>query len=211
MMDKLMRIFIGGTVTGTLRHISAESYRQHCGMLTSWADASLPTLANRAGSVWAMDNFAFVKFDAARFERFLDRCAEFSRPLFCVAPDVWGDAKATAHLFDRWRDRIADFGYPVALAAQDGLDRVGFDWHAIDALFVGGTNQFKASPYVASLVAEARRRGIHTHNGRVNGRHRWNMSLATGFDSVDGSGLAIKRSRIHEALAVIANPQMYLL
>lgn len=63
-----MKLLIGGTPTGTLRHITPRQYRDQCGMLTSWADGSHPKHAIRLGAAWAMDNYAFGdKFEAEGF------------------------------------------------------------------------------------------------------------------------------------------------
>jgi len=201
-----VKILIGGTPTGTLKHISPATYRQHCGMLTSWADGAHPKHAIRLGASWAMDNFAFTSFDPAAFERSLAKFEGLPGCLFVVAPDVWGDARQTAVLFDEWREVIKARGYPVALAAQDGLEGMPLDWSSFDAVFVGGTDEFKYSQFVQELVFEARMRRKWTHMGRVNSSPRWNYCHAARFDSVDGTGTVIERKRIREALAVITNP-----
>lgn len=205
-----MKLLIGGTPTGTLRHIPAATYRRHCGMLTSWADGAHPKHAIRLGASWAMDNFAFTNFDADAFNRSLAKYEGLPGCLFVVAPDVWGNAAETAARFADWREAIKAHGYPVALAAQDGIEALSIDWNSFDALFVGGTDEFKYSPFLQELVFEARLRGKWTHMGRVNSRPRWNYCLDAGFDSVDGTGMVIERRRVLEALAIIDNPRRML-
>jgi len=201
-----MRLLIGGTPTGTLKHITHQAYRRHCGMLTSWADGAHPKHAIRLAAPWAMDNFAFTEFNADAFRKSLVKYEGLPNCLFVVAPDVWGNASATLSLFEQWRDEIKAHGYPVALAAQDGLDVLPLNWSAFDALFVGGTDTFKYSSFVQELIFEARMRGKHTHMGRVNSVPRWNYCINARFDSVDGTGMVIERRRVKEAIAVIENP-----
>jgi hypothetical protein len=61
-------------------------------------------------------------------------------------------------------------------------------WQApgLAAVFVGGSTRWKLGPQAASLVREARRRGLHAHMGRVStaGRIRYAQSIGcTSFDS----------------------------
>lgn len=202
-----MRVLIGGTPTGTLKHISATAYREHCGMLTSWRDRSDPQHAVRLGAPWALDNFAYTAFEAEAFRASLERLAGVPGCLFVVAPDVWGDAAATVGLFAEWREAIKGHGFPVALAVQDGLEKLPIDWSALDAVFVGGSNGFRRGEFVRELIGEARSRRKWVHVGRVNSARRWQHCLTLGADSVDGTGLVIERRRVLEALRVIENPQ----
>lgn len=203
-----MKLLIGGTPTGTLRHISKRVYRDQCGMLTSWRDRAHPKHAIRLGASWAMDNFAFTGFDANRFTRTLNDFAHLPGCLFVVSPDVVGAAADTLALFDQWHDPIRALGYPLALAIQNGQERLPIPWSDIDAIFVGGVGDFKYSAFVAELVIEAHQRHKWAHMGRVNSRGRWRYCHDNGFDSVDGSGMsAFERARVLEALGVLNDPE----
>jgi hypothetical protein len=157
-----------------------------------------------------MDNFSFTEFNAAAFTKSLVKYAGLPGCLFVVAPDVVGDARATAIQFEQWQDAIRRQGYPVALAAQDGLENMTIDWNSFDALFIGGTNEFKFSPFVAELIYEARLRRKWTHMGRVNSPGRWRYCAQLGFDSCDGTGMVIERARVLEALRVLNSPETAL-
>lgn len=131
----------------------------------------------------------------ARFElaRYLDWLAGLNghrhKCLFATAPDVVGAAAAT---WARSRDvlpRIRALGYRAALVAQDGIDRCGLDWDAFDVLFMGGSTAFKLSEQAYALVAEAKRRGKWTHQGRCNSWRRLRAAAAAGYDSADGTCL----------------------
>lgn len=178
-------------------------------MLTSWADGSHPKHAIRLGAAWGMDNFAFKAggFDAGKFLASLVKYTGLPGCLFVVAPDVWGDAAQTAVEFDKWREVIKQFGFPLAMAAQDGLEKTVIDWNSFDVLFVGGTNDFKFSAFMVELIHEARSRRKWTHMGRVNSPNRWRYCAQLRFDSCDGSGMVIERSRVLEALNVLNTPE----
>lgn len=205
-----MRLLIGGTPTGTLRHISIADYRAHCGMLVTWRDRAHPRRAIKLGVPWAMDNFAFTGFKADAFRRSMDAYEGLPGCLFAVAPDVVGDARATLDQFAQWRDEIKGHGYPIALAIQNGQEKLLVPWSDIDAVFIGGDTAFKFSDYVRGLVAEARMRGKWTHMGRVNSVRRWNYAHSLHVQSVDGTSLVIARSNIHYALPVAKNKQRSL-
>ena len=92
--------------------------------------------------------------------------------LFVVCPDVVGDWRATAKLWAMWESGIRRRGLPVALAAQDGLTPANVPWSWLDAVFIGGTTEWKMGPDALRLVREAQTRGKHVHFGRVNGLRR---------------------------------------
>src|SRR5262249_55776038 len=65
-------------------------------------------------------------------------------------------------------------------------------WHVIDAIFIGGTDDFKDDLVVTcDIIPEAKRRGKLVHLGRVNTRGRLRLAISAGCDSVDGSSLSM--------------------
>lgn len=139
--------------------------------------------------VWAADNAAFVGFDAVAFRSMLRRLRGMAGCRFVAAPDVVSDAVATWRLFGQWAPEIRSAGHPVALVAQDGLSADAVPWHAIDALFIGGSTGWKLSATVDALLAEAARRGKWRHIGRVNTLRRV-QHFAGRCESFDGSGFS---------------------
>jgi hypothetical protein len=143
---------------------------------------------------WAADNGCFAqgaRFDLDAFLAWLAGLDGRERCLFAVAPDVVGDAEATLTRSADVLPRIRALGYRAALVAQDGLERLAVPWDDVDALFIGGTTAWKLSEAAYALAAEAVRRGKWTHMGRVNGEGRLRAAAAAGYDSADGTGLAI--------------------
>lgn len=151
-----------------------------------------PGMGNKpfSGLPWAYDNGAFTgKFDHTRWLRGLETRESYRNDcLFVVAPDVIGDAAATWERSKPYLSLIREMGYRAALVAQDGL--VHPVWDDFDALFVGGTNQFKLSESAYSLVAAAKARGKWAHMGRVNGWDRIKAAAVSGYDSADGTKIA---------------------
>lgn len=140
---------------------------------------------------WAADNGAFTGFDEEAFLRMLhrNRWAK-ERCVFVAAPDVVGDAAATAKLFDEWEPVIRSLGYPVALVAQDGLTRRAVPWDRVDAVFIGGSTEFKLGGAAALIIRRANELGKWVHMGRVNTAGRIRYAALLGCDSIDGSGFS---------------------
>jgi hypothetical protein len=128
---------------------------------------------------WAIDNGAFSGFDEKAFFSRLRRQedGENQNCLFVTAPDVVGSAMRTAEMFDIYKDRLA--GWPIALALQDGQENVRIPWADIDAVFVGGSTNWKV--------------------GRINDPARF-AYFEPIADSCDGSGIA-QYSHMREAIA----------
>lgn len=140
---------------------------------------------------WCADNGCFsAKWDPATWLRFLDRhTAHLDTCLFAVVPDVVADHAATVDRFGEWAHEVRDRGFPVAFVGQDGATVETTPWDEFDAWFAGGSTAWKLGDAWA-IHAEARRRGKHTHMGRVNSRRRYLAAAAGGYDTVDGTFLA---------------------
>lgn len=149
---------------------------------------------------WAIDNGAFSGFDRKSFLSLLDR--EFERRescLFVALPDVVGSAIRTLECFAHWRPIIPK-GYKVALVAQDGQESLPIPWVEIDAVFIGGSTQWKISQHAEKIIRCAQVMGRWTHVGRVNDPARFEHFEQIGVDSIDGTGLA-RYSHMREAIA----------
>lgn len=111
--------------------------------------------------------------------------------LFAVAPDVVADAAATLRRQSMMRmlEWIRYLGLPVAFVVQDGQEGLPVPWDDMDALFIGGTTEWKLGGHARRLVAEARDRGLWVHMGRVNSLKRLDYARAIGCDSADGTYL----------------------
>jgi hypothetical protein len=149
---------------------------------------------------WGADNGAFTGFDAELFLSMLERLRAcdyaYRRCVFVAAPDVLerrpdgsvvGNAAKTLEKFTRWAVVIRAFGFPVALVAQDGLTIEATPWIEMDALFIGGSTEWKLGPEAEALAIEAKRNRKWVHMGRVNTKKRFRHAARIGCDSVDGT------------------------
>jgi hypothetical protein len=108
--------------------------------------------------------------------------------LFATVPDVVGDWHTTRQHWDRYRHHVA--GLPAAYVLQDGQPADAVPWDELDAVFIGGSTNYKLSPDAEALVREAKERGRWAHMGRVNSFRRIAIADRWGCDSVDGTFLA---------------------
>jgi len=151
------------------------------------------SLESMVGLPWAADNDCFNGFDEraqTRFMSMLDKIRGTS-PLFVTAPDVVADAAATLELFETWEPIIRAHGLPVAYVLQDGQERLCMPWGRCDAVFIGGSTEYKLGDKVRWLVREAKWRGKWVHMGRVNSQARLSYARDIGCDSVDGTGYSM--------------------
>jgi hypothetical protein len=148
---------------------------------------------------WAIDNGAFAGFDRQAFNALLAREAHHKEHcLFVTAPDVVGSARRTLEIFDYWKPKLS--GWRVALVCQDGQEKLPIPWDAIDAVFIGGSTNFKCSSHAAQIVHAAKILEKWVHIGRVNHGARWSHFEKLGADSADGTGIA-RYSHMREAIA----------
>lgn len=143
------------------------------------------------GKPWGADNGAFTGFDEPAFLSMLERLAPHAAgALFVTAPDIVADAAGTALLFAEWGEQIR-VRFPVAFVLQDGLEHAGdVPWSELDAVFVGGSTDYKLGAAARAIVGEARRRGKWAHMGRVNSRRRFHYAASIGCQSFDGSSFS---------------------
>lgn len=182
-----MRLLVSGA-TRTLKRYAGSD---HLGFLLTPRAANSVATIKELGLPWGADNSAYSGFSEGRFTNMLDRIETVPGLLWVAAPDVVEDMEATLRLFDAWQPRLAARGLPVALVAQDGLEDVDVPWVHLDALFIGGSTEWKLSDQARQLCKEAKDRGKLVHVGRVNSKRRLTHLARWGcVDSVDGSGFS---------------------
>lgn len=152
------------------------------GILTSPAHKGVP-VGIRDGMDWGADNGVFSgAFDADAYSEWLETMTPYADTcLFVLAPDVVGNAEATIQRYRQWMHRIKAMGFPVGFAAQDGSE--DYDLPTVfDALFVGGTTEWKLGSGALLVIRRAQRMGKRIHIGRVNNWKRYEY-----FRGLDGS------------------------
>lgn len=170
---------------------SPEMYGSDLGRLLTprHYSSSIDSVAD--GMELAADNDCFQGLDRRAFEAMLEALEPVAGALrFVTAPDKVADARRTLLRFRVWGPRIRARGFRVALVLQDGMTVDGIPWGEFDALFVGGSTEYKLGAEVREIVREARRRGVWVHMGRVNSYRRARYAFEIGCSSVDGSGWA---------------------
>ena len=136
----------------------------------------------------AADNACFANpagYSDTRYLKYLERMPR-DRTLFATAPDVLGSHEATVERSIPMLRQIRAAGLKAAFVAQDGWSDDTTPWHELDALFVGGSTDFKFRGGRAA-VAAAKRRGKLAHMGRVNSLDRLRGAVGIGCDSADGT------------------------
>jgi hypothetical protein len=147
---------------------------------------------------FAIDNGAFAGFNADAFRSLLER--ESPRRDLCrfvAVPDVVGSARRTLEVFSHWAQRLK--GWPLALVAQDGQENLPIDWWRLDAVFIGGTTDWKMSHHAMAIIKAAQALGKWVHVGRVNTPARFEHFKKHKVDSIDGTGLS-RYSHMREAI-----------
>lgn len=197
-----------------LVHSSPTSLERDHGQHPNLGVLSCPkrTYLNVDGWPWAADNRAYVEFSPDDYRRMLDRIHGLAGCLFVTAPDVVGDAKSTLDKFEVWYDDLIACWQPIALVGQDGMLPDQMPWARIDALFIGGTSEWKLGPEAADLVREAKLQGKWCHMGRVNTHQRIQYAHALGCDSIDGTNFSMYRQvKLPKALDMCAQPRQMMI
>lgn len=196
-----MKLMVAGATT-TIEELlpDPDIFPYLGGMITPNTGNNILRVCNW-GIPYCLDNGCFDqdKFDPAKFVSLLYRAGEAPvKPVFAAIPDVVhqtpngpiGDHTKTVQRFFLWVDKLLPLGAPLAFVAQDGLsDLDEIPWDLIDAVFIGGSNDFKDEMTI--YISEAcRDNGKWCHLGRVNGKSRLRLALLNDVDSVDGSSLS---------------------
>lgn len=167
-----------------------QKYRGHPylgAFLTPRTGNSLKTLKD---FIWASDNAAFNQFDEKAFIKMLNKI-KGSQTKFVCCPDVVGDGEKTLSLFFEWHQIIKGYDLPVALVLQNGMKKEKIPFDLVDAIFIGGDDEFKLGNEVREIVKEAKKKNIWVHMGRVNSNKRIEYAFELGCDSIDGSGYSM--------------------
>lgn len=185
-------MYLATTSTPEIRAALSEN-RDAMGFIVTPA-SDRPTIAELDGLKWCADNGCFSNtFDEGKWWRWLQSKSP-KNCLFAVAPDVVGDHDKTLERSSRWLHRIRKLGFPAAFVIQDGATPDTVPWSDCDAVFVGGTTDFKLSPTVLNIIFAARDCNKWVHIGRVNSRQRY-LRFADIADSCDGTFLAFGPSK----------------
>lgn len=167
--------------------------------------------------MWAADNGCFSErrpFKIGRWLAWLEALVALQGTcLFAVLPDAYGDAEGTLMRARGCMLPALDLGFKLAYVAQPGFHSTvkHVPWEHIDALFVGGPNEWKHCELAWRLPGWAHERELWAHMGRVNSAKRMAQCRAAGFDSADGTILALNPSAWPKVQGWLDEPQTQLL
>lgn len=164
----------------------------------------------KLGLKWAADNDCFTGFNPGEYLKMLRQLAGKPGCLFVTLPDAVGDAATTVALFQQWEPVVKSYGFPCAFVIQDGQEAGLVPWDKVQAVFIGGTTEFKLGPQARAIACEAKKRALWVHMGRVNSLRRIRYARRIGCDSFDGSGYSRFPGKIPRALAELSNYQLEL-
>ena len=148
---------------------------------------------------YGLDNGCFSRFPEKVWRRMLND-AETTRPVFVCLPDIVGDARRTLDLFNMFKSLTATL--PRALVLQDGIGNFEIPWNDIDAVFVGGSDEFKISNECMNACKVAKMLGKWVHVGRVNTADRAIQFIGKA-DSLDGSGISRYDHMLENVLRIV--------
>lgn len=171
---------------------------RHFSSVTRTAEEGIP---------WAADNDCFQGLNAPAYRKMLDAISNKPGCLFVTVPDVVADATATLELWDEWLPEVAGRGLPPAFVLQDGITSDLVPWSECEAVFVGGSTEWKLGAVAAEIIREAKERGKWTHMGRVNTERRIRYAKSIGIQSVDGTKWArFKELSLRDGLRLVSSP-----
>ncbi len=155
-----------------------------------------------SGRQYGLDNGCFKRFDSNAWNRLLGEAIQ-SPPVFVTLPDIVGDARRTLELFDIFHKQLHP-KHKRALVLQDGIGQHNIPWNDLQAVFIGGSDDFKISTEAVNAAKTARILGKWVHVGRVNTVERVNNWIGLG-DSIDGSGISKYDHMLESVIDAIAN------
>jgi len=156
-------------------------------LLTPYSQRKLPS----PQWTWAADNGCFGKtWERDTWQTWLDNKRTEPSPLFATVPDVVADHTGTMERWKQYAPIVKGMGYRTAFVLQDGATTSNIPLDDFDALFIGGSTQFKLSQEARTIVRFCKDHDKWVHMGRVNSKRRIQIAYQWGCDSVDGTYLA---------------------
>lgn len=169
--------------------------------LAALREAGWRLLVSRAGRWrtegfrYALDNGAWADyhsgkpFDEDAFERLIDRFGNGAD--WIVLPDIVAAGRRSLDLSLRYMNRCLSLCDLVLIAVQDGIEPSDMDGIVgrKTGIFLGGSTEWKLAR-MEEWGAYCAGRHLYYHVARVNTRRRFNLAIASGATSIDGSSAA---------------------
>jgi len=142
---------------------------------------------------WMLDNGAFSEaWNEDTWRKRLEKLSPYADTcIAAIVPDMILDATATLARWHVYAPEVKALGYKAAFATQNGCTVGMVPWDEMDVLFIGGSDAHRVRE-CWPLIAEAKRRSMWVHVGRVNSAKRIQQFCVA--DSVDGTHLSVEPS-----------------
>jgi hypothetical protein len=178
-----------------------EEYSKRYGYDFGQLRTPLTNYARAKGRKYGVDNGCFSEFDEAAWLRLVAKAFadEDDPPMFVTLPDIVGDAARTIELFHEFKAKVPQ---RRALVLQDGISSVRIPWSELDAVFIGGSDEFKYSREAIAAAKTAKMLRKIVHLGRVNTAARVRNWLGLA-DTGDGSGMCRFDHMLEDVLSVV--------
>lgn len=162
------------------------------------------TRYRRCEESFGIDNGGFTGAKIEGFTKIIKNQWDFRKQcLFAAVPDKVGNHKETLSMWEE-HNHIAD-GYKKAFVVQDGFD----EWpENADALFIGGSTEFKDSYECEQIVRAGLDNKMHVHIGRVNTFYRFYHFHCIGAHTCDGSGISMYDAMLDKLYALYKSPEI---
>ena len=148
---------------------------------------------SRTTGIIGADNDCFnSSYSDESFLSLVNRLAKYKERLkFIAVPDVPFNDKETLKKFYVWYETLKDFNLPLALVTQDEMLTKDIPWNKIQALFIGGSTEWKLSTESVNIIKEGQKKNKWIHVGRVNTPSRITLCKMLNVDSIDGTGFSM--------------------
>jgi len=146
---------------------------------------------------WMLDNGQFSgKFREDVWLSRLEELSEYRETcLGIVVPDVIGDHDGTLTLWQTWALCVRQNGLTPLFVAQTGCTIGNIPWDEMGGVFIGDTEAERVC-WCFPIIAEAKRRSLWVHVGRVNSvKAIYKYGMA---DSVDGTTFKFDTKRTRQ-------------
>jgi len=200
-----MLLLVSGATTAIEKFKS-----KHLGQLLTPQTGNKIDRIVKNGLMWACDNGCFAGFDEVAFVKMVKNVQGKPNLLFIAMPDVVGNTEETLKSFKIWYPVFERYyNAPIAYVLQDGVNQNEIPWDSINAVFIGGSTEWKLSKEAANIVHVAKEKGKWVHMGRVNSFKRVRYAYTIGCDSFDGTQFSMfPDTYIPQALDWLENEQM---
>ena len=142
------------------------------------------------GEKWGFDNGAYrdwvrgEPFNESAYMVSLQKALSAGTPYMAVLPDIVAAGRRSLDFSYSWLERLPSH-FPWYLAVQDGVQTTDIDCRPLAGIFLGGSNQFKATAGEGRRFAH--QNGLKFHYGRCGTKNKLAHAQHIQADSIDSA------------------------